>query len=52
MIASHHGELEWGSPKEPGILEAYALHYIDLIDSKTGYGFANEKHSENTCRIL
>ncbi len=34
MIASHHGELEWGSPKEPGILEAYALHYIDLIDSK------------------
>ncbi len=25
MIASHHGELEWGSPKEPGILEAYAL---------------------------
>lgn len=34
MIASHHGELEWGSPKEPAILEAYALHYIDLIDSK------------------
>ena len=34
MMASHHGELEWGSPKEPGILEAYALHYIDLIDSK------------------
>lgn len=34
MLASHHGELEWGSPKEPGILEAYALHYIDLIDSK------------------
>ena len=34
MMVSHHGELEWGSPKEPGILEAYALHYIDLIDSK------------------
>lgn len=34
MIAAHHGELEWGSPKEPGILEAYALHYIDLMDSK------------------
>ena len=34
MLASHHGELEWGSPKEPGILEAYALHYIDLMDSK------------------
>jgi 3'-5' exoribonuclease len=34
MIASHHGELEFGSPKEPGIMEAYALHLIDLTDSK------------------
>lgn len=34
MIASHHGELEFGSPKEPGIMEAYALHLIDLMDSK------------------
>ncbi|MCM1513782.1 MAG: HD domain-containing protein [Anaeroplasma bactoclasticum] len=34
LIASHHGELEFGSPKEPTIMEAFALHYIDLIDSK------------------
>ena len=34
MIASHHGELEYGSPKDPGIMEAYALHLIDLMDSK------------------
>lgn len=34
LIVSHHGELEWGSPKEPGIIEAYALHFIDLTDSK------------------
>lgn len=34
LIASHHGELEYGSPKEPGIMEAYALHLIDLMDSK------------------
>lgn len=34
MIASHHGELEFGSPKEPGIMEAYALHLVDLTDSK------------------
>ena len=34
LIASHHGELEFGSPKEPGIMEAYALHLIDLMDSK------------------
>ncbi len=34
MIASHHGELEYGSPKEPGILEAFALHFMDLADAK------------------
>lgn len=34
MIASHHGELEYGSPKEPIILEALALHLIDLTDAK------------------
>lgn len=51
MIASHHGELEWGSPKEPGILEAYALHYIDLIDSKLAAlnpEVANGKKGTNT----
>lgn len=34
MLAAHHGELEFGSPKEPGILEAYALHFIDVSDAK------------------
>ena len=34
LLASHHGELEFGSPKEPGIMEAFALHFIDLADSK------------------
>ena len=34
MIAAHHGELEYGSPKEPIILEALALHLIDLTDAK------------------
>jgi len=34
MIASHHGELEYGSPKEPLIYEALALHLIDLLDAK------------------
>lgn len=34
MVASHHGELEFGSPKEPMIFEALALHLIDLMDSK------------------
>lgn len=34
MIAAHHGELEYGSPKEPTTIEALALHLIDLMDSK------------------
>ncbi|PLX41717.1 MAG: hypothetical protein C0608_05000 [Deltaproteobacteria bacterium] len=34
MILSHHGELEWGSPKQPQTVEALALHMIDNLDAK------------------
>ncbi len=34
MIASHHGLLEYGSPKRPKIKEALLLHYVDNIDAK------------------
>lgn len=34
LIASHHGELEYGSPKVPVFLEAMLLHHIDNLDSK------------------
>jgi len=34
LILSHHGELEWGSPKQPRSLEALLLHAIDNIDAK------------------
>ena len=34
MILSHHGELEWGSPRRPKTLEALALHAIDNMDAK------------------
>jgi Predicted HD-superfamily hydrolase len=34
LIASHHGELEYGSPVEPKTPEAIALHYIDNLDAK------------------
>ena len=34
MIVSHHGELEFGSPKMPLFPEALLLHYIDDMDSK------------------
>ena len=34
MIVSHHGKLEFGSPKVPMTLEATALHYLDDLDAK------------------
>ncbi|MEM6363501.1 MAG: HD domain-containing protein [Planctomycetota bacterium] len=34
LIASHHGLLEYGSPKIPMTLEAAALHHIDNLDAK------------------
>jgi 3'-5' exoribonuclease len=34
LIASHHGELEYGSPKKPALMEAMALHHADNTDAK------------------
>lgn len=33
-ILSHHGELEYGSPKKPALIEALALAHADNIDAK------------------
>lgn len=33
-ILSHHGELEYGSPKKPATMEALALSYADNTDAK------------------
>jgi 3'-5' exoribonuclease len=33
-IVSHHGELEWGSPKRPKTIEALILHHVDNLDAK------------------
>ncbi len=34
LIASHHGEYQFGSPTLPRTPEAMALHYIDNLDAK------------------
>ncbi|MCZ2157296.1 MAG: HD domain-containing protein [Bryobacterales bacterium] len=34
MILSHHGKLEFGSPKTPSFPEAILLSYLDDLDSK------------------
>ena len=33
-ILAHHGELEYGSPKKPALIEAVALSFADNTDAK------------------
>lgn len=47
LIASHHGQYDFGSPTLPRTPEAHALHYIDNLDAKLemvqdAYANANE----------
>lgn len=34
LIVSHHGLLEYGSPKKPKTTEAFILHHLDDLDAK------------------
>jgi 3'-5' exoribonuclease len=34
LVASHQGRYEWQSPREPRVLEALILHYVDDLDAK------------------
>lgn len=34
VIASHHGQLDWGAISVPATPEAAVVHYIDMIDSR------------------
>lgn len=34
LILSHHGLLEYGSPKRPKTVEALVVHYLDDLDAK------------------
>jgi len=40
MVAGHHYEPEYGSPKKPMFLEAELLHHIDLMDARV-YDYEN-----------
>jgi 3'-5' exoribonuclease len=35
ILISHHGNLEYGSPKKPAFPEALVIYYADELDSKT-----------------
>lgn len=48
LILSHHGELEFGSPKKPALLEAVALSFADNTDAKLeGFIELLEGNSDN-----
>lgn len=34
LLVSHHGQLEYGSPRLPQTAEAFALHFADNLDAK------------------
>ncbi len=36
IIASHHGNKEWGAAQVPMSREAYIFHFCDMIDSRMG----------------
>ena len=33
-VLAHHGELEWGAPVKPALIEALILHFADNLDSR------------------
>lgn len=35
-MLAHHGRMEWGSPVEPQLVEAYILHFADMLSSQFG----------------
>lgn len=49
LILSHHGELEFGSPKKPALMEALVLSFADNMDAKveTMYEALNSKQPQN-----
>mgnify|MGYP002351308114 CR=1 FL=1 len=48
MILSHHGQLEFGSPKLPVFPEALLLHHLDNLDSKMAAMFATIHRDRST----
>jgi 3'-5' exoribonuclease len=52
IIASHHGNLEWGAIKTPSTPEAILFHQIDMVDAKMGAvaaSLAGAKDAEGLC---
>lgn len=52
IVLSHHGKLEYGSPKTPHFIEAYLVAMIDDLDSKmsTLHQFVSNERQNSTDR--
>lgn len=37
LLLTHHGELGYGAPKRPKTVEAWILHFADLLDSRVAH---------------
>lgn len=48
MIVSHHGQLEYGSPKLPMTPEAVFIYYLDNLDARTHAFVRDIKEDKNT----
>lgn len=46
-ILAHHGQMQYGAPKEPATIEAMIVHYADEIDAKIN-AVAAERMRSNT----
>ena len=47
MILSHHGTLEWGSPRLPMTPEAVLLHLIDSVDTRMNQVYRELREDRN-----
>jgi 3'-5' exoribonuclease len=49
ILLSHHGILEYGSPKRPKTLEALIVHFADDLDAKvSAFQEFIEKNNDDT----
>lgn len=46
LVLAHHGQLDYGSPVMPHILEAEVIHYIDDMDAKINMITSALEHTE------
>lgn len=46
IIESHHGQLEWGSPKTPAFPEAMLVHHADYLDAKLTHILTRKKEAK------